>query len=152
VEASMKRYEFGLQKVLDYDKFIQKNEADAMNIMQAEYLDMKEKHDALASEYLELKRQYQEDCENGQNAGKAAATGRYIMEVAQKLVRSRAQLQEQMSRIEIQREKLVAVTQDKEMIEKLRTHSWESYQAAERKNDELFIEEFLSNKAAQTNV
>ena len=148
----MKRYEFGLQKVLDYDKFIQKNEADAMNTLQAEYLDIKAKHDALSSEYLELKRQYQEDCENGQNAGKAAATGRYIMEVAQKLVRIRAQLQEQMNKIEIQREKLVAVTQDKEMIEKLRTHSWESYQAAERKSDELFIEEFLSNKAAQTNV
>lgn len=148
----MKRYEFGLQKVLDYDKFIQKNEADAMNTLQAEYLDMKAKHDALTSEYLELKRQYQEDCENGQNAGKAAATGRYIMEVAQKLVRSRAQLQEQMSRIEVQREKLVAVTQDKEMIEKLRAHSWESYRAAERKSDELFIEEFLSNKAAQTNA
>ncbi len=148
----MKRYEFGLQKVLDYDKFIQKNEADAMNILQAEYLDMKVKHDALASEYLELKRQYQEDCENGQNAGKAAATGRYIMEVAQKLVKSRAQLQDQMSRIEVQREKLVAVTQDKEIIEKLRAHSWESYRAAERKHDELFIEDFLSNKAAQTNA
>ena len=38
------------------------------------------------------------------------------------------------------------------MIEKLRAHSWESYRAAERKSDELFIEEFLSNKAAQTNV
>jgi flagellar FliJ protein len=148
----MKRYEFGLQKVLDYDKFIQKNEADAMNIMQAEYLDMKEKHDALASEYLELKRQYQEDCENGQNAGKAAATGRYIMEVAQRLVKSRALLQEQVNRIEVQREKLVAVTQDKEIIEKLRAHSWESYRAAERKSDELFIEEFLSNKAAQPNA
>jgi flagellar FliJ protein len=138
--------------VLDYDKFIQKNEADAMNILQAEYLDMKAKHDALSSEYLELKRQYQEDCENGQNAGKAAATGRYIMEVAQKLVRSQALLQDQMSRLEVQREKLVSVTQDKEMIEKLRAHSWESYRAAERKSDELFIEEFLSNKAAQTNV
>lgn len=148
----MKRYEFGLQKVLDYDKFIQKNEADAMNTLQAEYLDMKAKHDALSSEYLELKRQYQEDCENGQNAGKAAATGRYIMEVAQKLVRSKALLQEQSNRIEVQREKLVAVTQDKEMIEKLRAHSWESYRAAERKSDELFIEDFLSNKAAQTNV
>lgn len=148
----MKRYEFGLQKVLDYDRFIQKNEADAMSILQAEYLEMKAKHDALASEYLELKRQYQEDCENGQNAGKAAATGRYIMEVAQKLVKSRAQLQDQSNRIEAQREKLIAVTQDKEMIEKLRAHSWESYLAAERKSDELFIEDFLSNKAAQTNA
>ena len=37
----MKRYEFGLQKVLDYDKFIQKIEADAMNTLQAEYLDIK---------------------------------------------------------------------------------------------------------------
>jgi flagellar FliJ protein len=148
----MKRYEFGLQKVLDYDKFIQKNEADTMNQLQAEYLEMKEKHDQLAGEYLELKRQYQEDCEHGQNAGKAAATGRYIMEVAQKLVKSRAQLQEQLKRVEAQREKLVAVTQDKEIMEKLRAHSWDNYRAAERKSDELFIEEFLSNKAAQPNV
>lgn len=148
----MKRYEFGLQKVLEYDRFIQKNEADAMNILQAEYLEMKERHDAMAAEYLDLKRQYQEDCEHGQNAGKAAATGRYIMEVSQKLVKSRAQLQNQMNRIEQQREKLIAVTQDKEMIEKLRTHSWENYLATERKSDELFIEEFLSNKAAQKNA
>jgi flagellar FliJ protein len=113
---------------------------------------MKEKHDQLSGEYLELKRQYQEDCEHGQNAGKAAATGRYIMEVAQKLVKSRAQLQEQLKRVEAQREKLVAVTQDKEIMEKLRAHSWDNYRAAERKSDELFIEEFLSNKAAQPNV
>lgn len=148
----MKRYEFGLQKVLDYDKFVQKNEADTMGQLQAEYLRMKEKHDQLAGEYLELKRRYQEDCEQGQNAGRAAATGRYIMEVAQKLVKSRAQLQEQLKRVEAQREKLVAATQDKEIIEKLRAHSWENYQAAERKSDEVFIEEFLSNKAAQPNA
>lgn len=148
----MKRYEFGLQKVLEYDKFVQKNEADAMGVLQAEYMEMKAKHDSLAGEYLDLKRQYQADCENGQNAGKAAATGRYIMEVSQKLVKSRAQLQEQSNRIEVQREKLLAVTQDKEMIEKLRAHSWESYLKAERKSDELFIEDFLSNKAAQSNA
>ncbi len=146
----MKRYEFGLQKVLDYDRFIQKNEADAMSMLQAEYLEMKQRHDALTGEYLELKRQYQLDCENGQNAGRAAATGRYMMEVSQKLVQSRAQLIEQANRIEAQREKLVAVTQDKEMIEKLRAHSWESHLAAERKSNELFIEEFLSNKAAHS--
>ena len=35
---------------------------------------------------------------------------------------------------------------------KLRAHSWDSYLAAERKSDELFIEDFLSNKAAQTNA
>ena len=148
----MKRYEFGLQKVLDYDRFLQRNEADAMNLLQAEYLEMKEKHDALAGEYLELKRRYQEDCESGQNAGKAAATGRYIMEVSQHLVQSRAQLEAQMERIEAQREKLLAATQNKEMIEKLRVHSLENYRAAERKSDELFIEDFLSNKAAQTNA
>ena len=146
----MKRYEFGLQRVLDYDRFIQKNEADAMSLLQAEYLEMKQRHDALTGEYLELKRQYQLDCENGQNAGRAAATGRYIMEVSQRLVQSRAQLIEQSNRIEAQREKLVAVTQDKEMIEKLRAHSWESYLAAERKSNELFIEDFLSNKAAHS--
>ncbi len=148
----MKRYEFGLQKVLEYDRFVQKGEADVMNLLQAEYLEMKMRHDSLASEYLELKRQYQEDCESGQNAGKAAATGRYIMEVSQRLVKSRAQLKEQADRVEVQRQKLLSVTQDKEMIEKLRAHSWESYLAAERKSDELFIEDFLSNKAAQTNA
>lgn len=146
----MKRFNFGLQKVLDYERFIQKNEADAMSLLQAEYLEMKQRHDALANEYLDLKRRYQEDCEKGQNAARAAAIGRYIMEVSQKLVQSRAQLIEQANRIEAQREKLVAVTQDKEMIEKLRTHSWENYLAAVRKSDELFIEEFLSNKAAHS--
>ena len=145
----MKKFLFPLQKVLEYDTHIQKSEADALSLLQAEYLRLNKVRDAMQADYDEAKRRYQMDCERGQNASRAVAAGMYITDQHRQIERISEQMREQMRRIDKQRERLVAITQDKTMIEKLKERARGNYLAAERKSEELFISEFVSNKAAQ---
>lgn len=145
----MKKFTFPLQKVLEYDTHIQKSETDMLNALQAEYMQLNEKREGMLFQYEQAKHQYQESCEEGQNVRKCAAIGTYIMDQRQQILKITTQMREQMKRIDMQRDRLIAITKDKEIIEKLKTHSHESYLVAERKSDELFIEEFVSNMAVQ---
>lgn len=146
----MKRYRFGLQKVLDYNAHIQRSEAEVMERLQAEHRAMQARNDALAQSFRSESLRFQRDCAAGQTAGQAAATGRYLRDLTQEIDRGRAELAQQAQRVEAQRQRLLAVTQDKEIIEKLRERSRAEYLVAERKADEQFIEEFLANRTAQS--
>jgi flagellar biosynthesis chaperone FliJ len=73
-------------------------------------------------------------------------------DLAREIDRSRAELARQAERVEAQRKRLIAATQEKEITEKLRERSWADYQAAERKSEESFIEEYLANRTAQARL
>jgi flagellar FliJ protein len=143
----MKKFSFPLQKVLEYDTHLQKNEADALRLLQAEYRKLEMKRDQMQADYDLAKGIYQSDCVKGQSASQIKVTGMYIADQHKQIEKIGVQMKEQMRRIELQRERLVAVTQNKTMIEKLKEHAKTRYQASERKSDELFIEEFVSNQA-----
>ncbi len=146
----MKKFHFPLQKVLEYDTHLQKNEADALSLLLAEYNRMEKKRDDMLLDYEQAKRKYQTECENGLSASQCVASGMYIKDQRQLITKMEEQLREQMKRVDKQRERLVAVTQDKTMIEKLKERSREAYLASERKSSELYIEELVSNQAAKT--
>ena len=146
----MKRFQFPLQKVLEYDTHLQKNEADALSLLQAEYNRLEKKRSGMLVEYDLAKKRYQAECENGQTASSCAAVGMYIADQRQAINKVSEQMREQMRKIDKQRERVVAVTQDKTMIEKLKEKSQEAYRVAERKSDELYIAELVSNQTAKT--
>lgn len=145
----MKKFQFPLQKVLEYDTHIQKNESDILAALMKEYERLEKKRDEMQAIYNEAKHLYQQDCEKGQSASRAAAAGMYIADQRQQLKKIGEQMREQMRRIDRQRERLLAITQDKTMIEKLKEHAKENYLTQERKSDELFIAEFISNQVAK---
>jgi flagellar export protein FliJ len=145
----VKKFQFPLQKVLEYDTHIQKNESDILAALMAEYERLEKKRDEMRADYNEAKRLYQRDCESGLSASRTAAAGMYITDQRQQLIKIGEQMREHMRRIDRQRERLLAITQDKTMIEKLKEHAKEKYLAQERKNDELFIAEFISNQVAK---
>lgn len=144
----MKRFQFPLQKVLEYDKHLQDIEAEALSALMAEYRRMELKRDALKTDYLKAIARYEADCRNGQTVSRAAVTGLFIADQRLQIRRLTVKMNEQMSRIEKQREKLVAITQDKTMLEKLKERSYSNYLVAERKGEELLIAELVSNRAA----
>ena len=145
----MKKFQFPLQKVLEYDTHIQKNESDILAALMAEYERLEKKRDEMQAVYNEAKRLYQRDCEIGQSASRTAAAGMYIADQRLLLKKIGEQMREQMRRIDKQRERLLAITQDKTMIEKLKECAKENYMVQERKSDELFIAEFISNQVAK---
>jgi len=145
----VKRFQFPLQKVLEYDTHLQKNESDALSLLQAEYNRLEKKRSDMLAQYDLAKKRYQAECESGQSASCAAAAGVYITDQRQQINKVSEQMREQMRKIDKQRERLVAVTQDKTMIEKLKERSQEAYRVTERKSEELYIAELVSNQAAK---
>lgn len=145
----MKRYRFSLQKVLDYNTHLQKSEAEVMSRLQAELRAIDEKCASLENAYKTACVRFQESCAIGQTAGQAAATGVYLKDLTREIEKCRAEFHRQADRVEAQRKRLLAVTQDKEVIEKLRVRARAAYLEQERKSEEQFIEEFLANRTAQ---
>ncbi len=145
----MKKFQFPLAKVLEYDTHLQKNESDALSLLQAEYNRLEKKRNDMLAEYDLAKKRYQAECESGQSASRAVAAGMYITDQRQQINKVSEQMREQLRKIDKQRERLVAVTQDKTMIEKLKERSQEAYRITERKSDELYIAELVSNQAAK---
>ena len=95
----MKKFQFPLQKVLEYDTHIQKNESDILAAFMAEYERLEKKRDEMQAVYNEAKQLYQRDCEKGQSVSRAAAAGMYIADQRQQLKKIGEQMREQMRRI-----------------------------------------------------
>jgi flagellar biosynthesis chaperone FliJ len=57
-------------------------------------------------------------------------------------------INEKFLQIENQSKKLIAVTQDKMTVEKLRDKKYEDYKAELSRSEEKFIDDFLSNRSS----
>lgn len=148
----MKRFYFSLQKVLDYNDHIQKQEAETMSRLQAEYRTIEVRRESLIQSHHAQSLRFQADCATGQTAGQTAAISAYLYDLTCEIDRSSAALAKQGERVEAQRKRLTAATKDKKIFEKLRAHSLSDYQATARKGEGLFIEEFLANRAARAKL
>jgi flagellar FliJ protein len=140
----MKKFHFPLQKVLEYNTHIQKKEKDLLAQMHAEYKELEAELYSLLQKYESNKMNYLESCEMGTSIINASMLLRYLSEIDNQIKLMRQKMQEAQELINIQTEKLVEVTKDKTKVEKLRESKYSKYQFAERKSEELFIEEFVS--------
>ncbi|MEA4921215.1 MAG: hypothetical protein VB078_09880 [Clostridiaceae bacterium] len=146
----MKKFEFSLQRILDYDTFLQDRETETLNIMKSEYnkveLAMKQMRKKLADSIEE----YQQLCAKGVQA-KKAALAMLIIEAQKRLIKEyEHELADRQKKIEKQVEKLVSITQDKLTVEKLRDSSYASYSEEMRKSEEMLIEEYVAGEAARS--
>ncbi len=77
----MKKFEFSLQKVLQYKSHIQKLEQDTLRQMQMDYEKLRAKKEELVANYERCKKEYLERCKEGVLAGDVAATYAYISDL-----------------------------------------------------------------------
>ena len=112
--------------------------------MHAEYKALEAQLYTLMQKYELNKINYLESCETGTSILNASVLLRYLSELEDQIKLMRQQMQKAQEQINIQTEKLVEVTKDKTKVEKLRESKYSKYQFAERKSEELFIEEFVS--------
>lgn len=140
----MKKFEFSLQKVLEYNTHLQKKEKDILARMHLEYKELEAQLYALMQKYEQNKINYLESCEMGTSIINASVLLRYLGELEEQIKLMRRKLKEAQEQINRQTEKLVEVTKDKTKVEKLRESKYSKYQFAVQKSDEQFIEEFVS--------
>ena len=144
----MKKFDFPLQKVLEYKVHLQKQEQNILGQLQYEYNQMLAQMNGLLAEFERCKDEYLQKSQEGASAKSICLLGGYLRELQNKILELNKRLFEKAEQIEHQRAKLLNVTKEKTSLEKLRDKSYDNYQFLARKEDERFIDEFVSSTAA----
>jgi flagellar FliJ protein len=144
----MKKFKFSLEKVLEFDRHIQKKETDVLAVLNLEYSELVDEEDRLVKEYESAKKEYSERAASGMKIIDTAIMLNHIEDIRNLINAQRVKIDQKLVEVENQTAKLISVTQDKMTVEKLRDKKLELYKIEERKNDDRQIEEFISYRGS----
>lgn len=144
----MKKFKFSLEKVLEYRGHIQKREKDILARLRAEYSALLAEERMLVRKYEDAKQEYTSLSAAGMKIIDAKIILCHIDNIKKLIEAQRVKINEKFLQIENQSKKLIAVTQDKMTVEKLRDKKYEDYKAELSRSEEKFIDDFLSNRSS----
>lgn len=142
----MKKFKFNLETVLKYRESIESFEKNVLSTLNGHMI-------MLLNQLENLKKSYENALDDFE---KRSAKGMLIQEVlsCQAIIKGiELNIESKLDEIEEHRKKItkqttvvVKATQDKKTIDKLKENNFKKYTKAENKAEELYIEEFVSNK------
>ena len=141
----MKKFVFTLQRLKEYREQTLDTEKGTLAELRAELREMEAELEKILEDIVRLNRELMELYRNGTTASDIAMHKRYINNKQQELHMKRHQILMQNRKIEQQLEAVIDATKEVSKLEKLEEHQLEDYKAAEQKETEMFIEEFVSN-------
>lgn len=141
----MKKFNFTLQKVLDYKQNLQTDEKNKLAVMRRKYNEMEEQLSLLKSKTEKIGREYLEQCNNGMKAGGIQPMLTYIDTLQEQIKAQMKKMQDYWVEIDKQVDVLKLINRDIKTLEKLKEKSFEAYRKDQSKAEELFIEEFVIN-------
>ena len=144
----MKKFQFPLQKILEYKIHVQKKEKDTLKAMQLEYNLLEEHMKELKKSYEQYKNEYLSKASKGMPVRELVMLCTYITEIQKKIKALQAEMEEAKEKIDRQIDVLLAVTREKTTIEKLKEQKLFEYSEEERKKEEKFIDELVANSAS----
>ncbi len=141
----MKKFQFSMQKVLEYTEHMEDNEKAVLQ-------GMRKCHEALCEQMANLRRrmenyqrEYAARCADGIVVHELMALRGYIDELEKEAVNLLARIERSEAEIERQIDKIVGLSKEKESMDKLKDKHWETYQSEQRKQEEVLLEEFVAN-------
>ena len=143
----MKKFQFTLQKLMDFRQQELDRQKNTLSVLQAELQLIYEEKDELSRKVEEFSAELEEVCRSGAQAYEISVRKRYIVSLQQEIHArelSAAQKQEEINR---QLGVVVEATKDVRTLEKLEEKQLEDYKAAAVKENEQFIEEFVSGQS-----
>ena len=143
----MKKFQFTLQKLMDFRQQELDRQKNTLSVLQAELQRIYEEKDGLSRKVEEFSAELEEVCRSGAQAYEISVRKRYIVSLQQEIHArelSAAQKQEEINR---QLGVVVEATKDVRTLEKLEEKQLEDYKAAAVKENEQFIEEFVSGQS-----
>ncbi|MDF2684824.1 MAG: flagellar export protein FliJ [Clostridia bacterium] len=144
----MKKFNFTLQRVLEYNIHMQKKEKDNLSEMQYEYKNLCNKMEHLLDKYNNYKKRQHDESIEGITVTDLIILNTYISGLQTQILLLKKEMITMELKIEQQIQTLLAVTKEKTTLEKLRNKHLNEYNIMERKHEELFIDEFVANKAS----
>lgn len=134
-----------MQKLLEYTSHIEENEKTVL-------LHMRHGHKILCAQFKDLRERvevyrctYEGKCADGIVIRELIVLRQYLKEMEKQMEQLLVLIGESENAIEKQIDKIVGISKDKHSIDKLKDKSWQAYQYEQRKNEEVLIDEFVSN-------
>ncbi len=141
----MKKFVFTLQRLKEYREQSLDTEKTTLSELRAELRQLEAELEQILEELAKLNRDLMELYTRGTTAQEIALHKRYINNKQQELHMKRHQILMQNRKIEMQLQNVIEATKEVSKLERLEEHQLDDYKAAEQKENELFIEEFVSN-------
>ena len=141
----MKKFEFTMQKVLEYKAHTQRNEKEILARLQLRHNKLCAEYEELIARREEYQNEYIRKCRAGVSIKEIIALRTYIGELQMKISAIEKKIKESHMGVERQIQKVLAVTMEKTTLEKLKKKYYKIYRYQENKEEEIFISEFIAN-------
>lgn len=142
----MKKFVFSMQKMHDYKKQILESEKNILMSLRREKNEYEQRLDTLACNMDALSNQSQKEIAKGTTASKLMFYSMQMDGIKREETEVRYQINITDMKIEKQRRRVVALSQDVSGLDKLKEEQKNEYNHMLAKENEISIEEFLSFK------
>ncbi len=140
----MKKFQFTLQKLKDFREQELDRQKNTLNALRGELLRIEAATEELRRKVAAESADLERICSEGAQVYEVSVRKRYIVTLQQEIHMKEAQAAEKRIEIEKQLGIVVEATKDVKTLEKLEEKQFEEYKALETKENEQFIEEFVS--------
>ncbi|MGI5891298.1 MAG: flagellar export protein FliJ [Bacillota bacterium] len=141
----MKKFQFSMQKILEYKTHMEDSEKNTLQAMRLYHQQLEEKLQLLCGQVNQYQCDYEQKCSEGIAIRDLISLQDYIHELQEQINHIINLIEKSKQEIEQQINKLVAISKEKNSMDKLKEKHWEDYQHEQRKIHEVFIDEFISN-------
>ena len=148
----MKKFQFTLQKLMDYREQELDRQKNTLNALRGELNKIEAAAAELRRKVLAESTELERICTEGAQAFEVSVRKRYIVTLQQEIHVREAQAVQKRQEIDAQLGVVVEATKDVKTLEKLEEKQLEEYKALENKENEQFIEEFVSNAALRSSM
>lgn len=141
----MKKFQFTLARLKDYREQILETEKNSLGMLRRELLELQTELDFLYNLIAEKNNELSNMLKTGTTPVEIAVRKRFIASKQQEVIEMQNSIVKKEAQVEEQLQVVLTATRDVSTLEKLEENQLEEYRAAEQKENELFIEEFISN-------
>lgn len=145
----MKKFHFSLQKLKDFREGELDRQKNALALLRADLKRIEEARRVLIDKLAEQGEQLERVYKLGSTSSDIAMRKRYIVTLQQEIHIKEQQAIEKQAEIEQQLSVVVEATKEVKTLEKLEEKQLEEYNHAASKENEQFIEEFVSGQTAR---
>ena len=145
----MKKFHFSLQKLKDFREQELDRQKNILSLLQADLRRIEEAREVLIEKVKEQAEQLERVYKLGSTASDIAMRKRYIVTLQQEIHVKEQQALDKRAEIEAQLSVVVEATKEVKTLEKLEEKQLEEYNHAVSKENEQFIEEFVSGQTVR---
>ena len=143
----MKRFQFTLQKLMDFRQQELDRQKNSLSALQADLQRMHHEKEELIRRVEQSSEELDVVCRQGAQAYEISVRKRYIVSLQQEIHAHEFSISMKQEEVNKQLGVVVEATKDVRTLEKLEEKQLEEYKAAATKENEQFIEEFVSGQS-----